>query len=103
MSESKKNSKQERIAGIKQFAAKNWLFLIIAAILCLYLLGETVPQKRATNSTESTAATEVTEQVEEEEAHWRFYPIDLWVLLIGGGFCTIMILKEKKKARETLK
>lgn len=80
------------------------MFIIIAVVLCLYLLGNAVSKKDATNSTGETAAqTEVTEQVQEEEAHWRFYPIDLWVLLIGGGFCTVMIIREKRKARETLK
>lgn len=37
-----------------------------------------------------------------EKAHWRFYWIDLWILLGGGGFCLIKILQEKKKAREKL-
>ena len=80
--------------------AKNWLFLIIAVVLCLYLLG-TAAQKQ--NAEPSQEQTEVTQEGQEEKTHWRFYPIDLWVLLVGGGFCTVMILKEKKKARETLK
>lgn len=100
----KSRSKRKRMDAIKKFAAKNWLFLCIAVVLCLYLIGTAVPKESDTGSTEATAETEVTEQVQyEEEESWRFYPIDLWVLLIGGGFCTIMILKEKKKARETLK
>ena len=72
---------------------------MIAVVLCLYLLGTTVQKQNAELSQKQT---EVTQEVQ-EETHWRFYPIDLWVLVIGGGFCTVMILKEKKKARETLR
>ena len=38
----------------------------------------------------------------EESAHWKFYPVDLAILAIGGGFCSIMIIRERKKAREQL-
>lgn len=104
MKENRKRKHQERVRNVRKFAANNKLFLVIAAILCVYLIGNAVSKERATYSTEEiTAQTEVTEQVQQEDLHWRFYPIDLWILLIGGGFCTIMILKEKKKARETLK
>ena len=40
--------------------------------------------------------------VKNDKPHWRFYWIDLWILLGGGGFCLIKILQEKKKAREKL-
>jgi len=30
---------------------------------------------------------------------WRFYFIDLWILGIVGGFCFIMILRERKKSK----
>ena len=92
-------NQSNRADKVKRFIAKNWLFLMIAAIMCLYLLGTAVQKHNAKPSQEQT---EVTQEVQ-EETHWRFYPIDLWVLVIGGGFCTVMILKEKKKARETLR
>lgn len=41
-------------------------------------------------------------KIKNEKPHWRFYWIDLWILLGGGGFCLIKILQEKKKAREKL-
>ena len=96
----KRTEKQSNRADkVKRFISKNWLFLIIAVVLCLYLLVTAVQKQNAEPSQEQT---EVTQEVH-EETHWRFYPIDLWVLVIGGGFCTVMILKEKKKARETLR
>lgn len=33
---------------------------------------------------------------------WRFYPSDLVILLVGGGICVIMIMRERKKAKEEL-
>ena len=96
----KRTEKQSNRADkVKRFIAKNWLFLMIAIIMCLYLLGTAVQKQNAEPSQEQT---EVTQEVQ-EETHWRFYPIDLWVLLVGGGFCTVMILREKRKARETLR
>ncbi len=104
MKENRKRKHQERVRNVRRFVAKNKLFLVIVAILCVYLIENAVSKEHATYSTqEFPVQTQVTEQVQQEDLHWRFYPIDLWILLIGGGFCTIMILKEKKKARETLK
>jgi hypothetical protein len=34
---------------------------------------------------------------------WRFYFIDVIILGAGGGFCLIMILRERKKTKEALK
>ncbi len=98
----RKEKHAQRVEKVKALVSQNKLFLLIAVVLCLYLLGTVVPKERATNSTE-TDQTATEETVPEDDTHWRFYPIDLWVLGIGGGFCTVMILKEKRKARETLK
>ena len=103
----RKEKHAQRVEKVKELVSQNKLFLLIAVVLCLYLLGTVVPKERATNSTEAeqtaTEQTATEETVPEDDTHWRFYPIDLWVLGIGGGFCTVMILKEKRKARETLK
>ena len=34
--------------------------------------------------------------------HWRFYWIDLVVLVVGGGFCGIQIIRERAKTKEKL-
>ena len=87
-----------RADKVKRFMSKNWLFLMIAIIMCLYLLGTAVQKQNAEPSQEQT---EVTQEVQ-EETHWRFYPIDLVVLGVGGGFCSIMITRERRKAKEGL-
>ena len=33
---------------------------------------------------------------------WRFYPVDLVVLGAGGGLCAVMMLREKRRAKEEL-
>ena len=93
-----KVKRKQKKAVFKRFVSKNKLFIIIAAVLCLSLIGSGI-RTHSDTAEESPAQAEVMQ----EERHWRFYPIDLWVLGIGGGFCTVMILKEKRKARETLK
>ena len=40
-------------------------------------------------------------QTETDES-WRFYPVDLVVLGAGGGLCTVMMLREKRRAKEEL-
>lgn len=85
---------------IKGYISKNKLLTIIATVLCLSLIGSGIRTQRETDiAEEPTVQTETVQ----DDLHWRFYPVDLWVLGIGGGFCTVMILREKRKARETLK
>ena len=85
---------------MKNFTAKNRLFSLIAVGLVLFLLGNAVIHRIGDDKSKPIAAeTEVTET---EPEHWRFYPVDLAVLVVGGGFCTIQIIRERKKAREKL-
>ena len=91
---------KERLATVKNFTAKNRLFSLIAVGLVLFLLGNAVAHRIGDDKSKPIVSeTEVTET---EPEHWRFYPVDLGVLVVGGGFCTIMILRERKKAREKL-
>ena len=47
--------------------------------------------------------TEPQETVQSETVEgWRFYPIDLVVLGAGGGLCAVMMLREKRRAKEEL-
>ena len=93
-------SYKERLANVRAFTAKNRLFSLIAVGLVLFLLGNAVAHRIGDEKTKPIVSeTEVTET---EPEHWRFYPVDLGVLVVGGGFCTIMILRERKKAREKL-
>ena len=93
-------SYKERLANVRAFTAKNRLFSLIAVGLVLFLLGNAVAHRIGDDKSKPIVSeTEVTET---EPEHWRFYPVDLAVLVVGGGFCTIMILRERKKAREKL-
>ena len=88
---------KERLATVKKFTAKNRLFSLIAIALVLFLLGNAVAHRIGDDKSKPIVSeTEITET---ESEHWRFYPVDLGVLVVGGGFCTIMILRERKKAR----
>ena len=47
--------------------------------------------------------TEPQETVQSETVEgWRFYPVDLIVLGAGGGLCAVMMLREKRRAKEEL-
>ena len=94
-----KTTHKERVERVKQFAARNKTFVVIAVLVCVYLIGGILKPKD-TPQQEQTQ-TEIVQQQEPE--HWRFYWIDVWVLAIGGGFCTVMIIREKKKAKEEIK
>ena len=94
-------SYQERLASVKHFTAKNRLFSLIAAILILFLLGNAVIHRIGNyHNKPIVSETEITET--EEPEHWKFYPVDLAIMAIGGVFCSIMIIRERKKAREQL-
>ncbi len=95
-----KEKRKQKKEAVKRFVSRNKLFVIIAAVLCLSLIGSGIRTQRETDvAEEPTVQTETVQ----DDLQWRFYPIDLWVLGVGGGFCTVMILREKRKARETLK
>ena len=83
----------EKVRGYFSQKRAITLFAILASIALLislvmnYQVKETEPQE--------------TIQVSEEE-HWRFYPVDLIVLGAGGGLCAVMMLREKRRAKEEL-
>ena len=92
---------QQRLASVKKFTAKNKLFSLIAAVLILFLLGNAVIHRIGDQQNKPIVSkTEIAET--EESAHWKFYPVDLAILAIGGGFCSVMIIREHRKARKQL-
>ena len=93
-------SYKKRLTSVRQFTAKNRLFSLIAIALLLFLTGNAVYHRIGENKSQPVVPeTEITDT---DPEHWRFYPVDLAVLIIVGGFCTMMILRERKKAREKL-
>lgn len=94
---------KERVAGIKDFAEKNKLFMLLACIVVIWLLGNFLFSKASPEQNEQDAQAVQTEASETTELpEWQFYPIDAVILLVCGGFCVIMIIREKKKAKEEL-
>ena len=74
-------------------------------LLSNLLIGDTKPTETVTPETSTSQSEQIIEEVTEPEEplQWRFYWIDLWILVVGGGFCSVMIIREKRKAREQLK
>lgn len=103
-------SHKKRVQKVQEFTEKNKVFTVIAIILVIYLVFSLVNGKINGNNDTPNTVSEQSEAVEETSVpeteddgkHWRFYWIDLWILAGAGGFCTVMIIKERKKAREKL-
>lgn len=111
-----KNSHKKRVEKIKNFTNKNKLFTIISVLVLIYLLFNFVsskknhveksfPETSISDGGKPVAESETNETASDEsdEPHWKFYWIDLWILGGAGGFCTIMLILERRKAREKLK
>lgn len=106
-------SYKERLQIAKGFTKSNRLFTVIAIILLIGLTANVVNEDSSkaqpvpTEMTDETVSevfpTDATSHKPEEEIpNWKFYPIDLWILAVGVGGCTVMIIREKKKARDQL-
>lgn len=95
-----KGGHQKRMEKVRCFVSHNKVFSVLIVILVGFLLFRTVSdstgEKPPNNQATQTAS------AESEKLEWRFYPIDLVVLGVGGGFCTIMIIRERRKAKEDL-
>lgn len=95
-----KGGHQKRVEKVRRFVSRNKVFSVLIVILVGFLLFRTVSNRTEKKPPNNQAAQ--TASVESEKLEWRFYPIDLVVLGIGGGFCTIMIIRERRKAKEGL-
>ena len=83
----------EKVRGYFSRKSAVALFAILASVALLISLvmnhqvKETEPQE--------TVQTETAE-------NWRFYPVDLVVLGAGGGLCAVMMMREKRRAKEEM-
>lgn len=99
-------SYQKRVQKVKSFVDHNKLFTLIAVtiivlLLCNFLFGKDQQTESKVTETVYTQSDTI-EETEPLQEQWQFYWIDLWILAGGGGFCTVMIIRERKKAREEL-
>ena len=87
---------RKRADIVRGYFTKNKAVTIIAIlaaiVLLVHLVGNHDVRKSETQETNHSAADE----------NWRFYPVDLAVLGAGGGLCTVMMLREKRRAKEDL-
>lgn len=108
-----KESHNKRVQKVKNFTENNKMFSVIAVIVVIYLLFSIVGSKLSDddNNPNETTSQSQSEMLQKSETaavseaagdHWRFYWIDLWILVGAGGFCSVMIIRERKKAREKL-
>ncbi|MCM1315485.1 MAG: hypothetical protein NC205_06330 [Prevotella sp.] len=95
---------KERVQQIKNFTGKNKVFVIMTMIAVIFLFSGFFFSKENDVKTYETIQVETSENTKEtaENPQWQFYWSDLWVLLGVGGFCTIMIIRERKKLKEEL-
>lgn len=91
----------ERVQKIKNFTEKNKIFVIMATIAVIFLFSGFFFSKENDVKTSETIQAENAEETA-ENPQWQFYWSDLWVLLGVGGFCTVMIIRERKKLKEEL-
>lgn len=112
------SNNKERAQKVKNFAYTNKLFVVISLVVVVLLVGNLFSTNN--NSSESSIETSQMDQSYElskehenaettainetdgQELQFQFYWIDLWILLGVGGFCVIMIIRERRKAKEDL-
>ena len=98
----------ERVEKAKNFVNKNQLFTIIAVFAVCYLFVNFLFSKVNSDSFDDTemvqSESSETQEIPDEETtmHWQFYWSDVVILAVAGGFCTIMIIRERKKERDDL-
>ena len=85
----------EKVRGYFSQKRAITLFAILAAVALLVSLVMNYQVKETETDAQETAASDTDES-------WRFYPVDLVVLGAGGGLCAVMMLREKRRAKEEL-
>ena len=88
---------RKRAEKVRCYLAKNKAVAVIAVLAAIALLVNLV-----VNHDVQKTDTQETVQTETDES-WRFYPVDLVVLGAGGGLCAVMMLREKRRAKEELR
>ena len=95
---------KERVQKIRNFTGKNKIFVITTVVAIIFLFSGFFFSKENNMNTSETIQIETSENTEksDQKPQWQFYWSDLWILLSAGGFCTIMIIRERRKSKEEL-
>ncbi len=94
---------RERQMRIERKIKRNPIYYFCVAVLIFLFLATGMNDKEKQNITEEKQTAVETSEIADNDVHWRFYAIDFWILLIGGGFCCVQIVRERHKAKERLK
>ena len=110
----------ERSLKIERFILKNKIFCLAVIVTVGVMLAGKINQIKENVAVMKQPDVSVSEEqetddkkvdtninlegpdVKDDEKHWRFYWIDLVVLVVGGGFCSIKIIQERRKTKEKL-
>ena len=109
----------ERSQKIERFMLKNKIFCLAVVVAVGIMIAGKISQIKENVALMNQSDVSVSEEQSEDEKVdtsvnleetdnkddgklWRFYWIDLVVLVVGGGFCTIKIIQEKRKTKEKL-
>jgi len=98
-----------RVAKAKDFVSKNKVFTILAIVIIIFLTSnflfqtsdntDTLYEESGDYDTQETDDLQITDNEPLEDNEWRFYFIDLIILVTVGGFCVVMIIRERKKSK----
>lgn len=99
-----KETRAARIARVRSYMHDNKAFSIIAVLIVIALICNFIMNRQQPLDESSRAEPETVQEAQEEaeQESWRFYPIDLVILAVGGGFCTFKIIEERRRAKEEL-
>ena len=86
---------RKRAEKVREYFAGNKAIALITVLFAIAVLVNLVSTYQTQEQTDSES-----EVVQEES--WRFYPVDMAVLGAGGGLCMVMMLREKRRAKEDL-
>ena len=107
---------KRRLERVKGVIWSNKIFVIMAIIVIIFLVSNFLfksgdsPEQPILQTHENqedlaesdNPETENTAPPKAHEEGFRFYLIDLIIFVIGGSFCVIMILRERKKTKNKL-
>jgi hypothetical protein len=117
---------KNRVKKITEFVNRNKVFLVMVVIVAMLLYGGYFLQNDNTPpfivgdclcdeddyeddcdcppviNNDNFENVEHAESVELKREGWRFYFIDVVILAAGGGFCLVMIIRERKRTKHKI-
>ena len=101
----------ERVERVQNFSSNNKVFILGVIAVIIFLAGGFISNSKKPDAADYRHPEGYSETAESESnsnetteytPQWEFSWFDLAIIGIGGGFCTIMIIRERRKARDTI-